>query len=153
MSLNRVTSLESWEFHPSSFHQRERPCQEHADSHAPLENAGGNDRFPNSSTLLIPVSRGSQNAVMRKLNFNPAAGPAWTHAGVDSEDDQECGRSQPSVSDEDSALILSDGDWEPDTLAAFEVPKWKRVGTLFFYSFIYSLLLVRVYLYYPMRYS
>ncbi|EGC45895.1 MFS transporter [Histoplasma capsulatum var. duboisii H88] len=132
MSLNRVTSLESWEFHPSSFHQRERPCQEHADSHAPPEDAGGDDTFPNSSTLLIPVvSRGSQNAVMRKLNFNPAAGPAWTHAGVDSEDDQECRRSQPSVSDEDSALILTDGDWEPDTLAAFEVPKWKRVAQVF----------------------
>ncbi|PGH06302.1 hypothetical protein GX51_02499 [Blastomyces parvus] len=129
MSLNRVTSLESWEFHPSSFRQRERFGQEHADDHVSPEEGERYDSFPGSSTQLTPVVSGQpQNTVMRKLSFNPAGGPSWTHVCINDEDDQACRRSQPSISDEDSALIPSDDGWEPETLAAFEVPKGKRVA-------------------------
>ncbi|KKZ61246.1 hypothetical protein EMCG_04118 [[Emmonsia] crescens] len=128
MSLNRVTSLESWEYHPSSFRHRERRSQEHADDHASPEEGEAIDSFPDSRTLLTPVaSTAPHNTTRRKLNFNPASGPSWTHMCVDDEDDQECRRSQHSISDDDSALVPSDIGWEPYTLAAFEVPKWKRV--------------------------
>ncbi|OJD23830.1 hypothetical protein ACJ73_04814 [Blastomyces percursus] len=130
MSLNRVTSLESWEFHPSSFRRRERFLQEQADDHiSPEEGEEGYESFARSSNRLTPVVSGPpQNTVMRKLSFNPASGPSWTHACMEDEGDQACRRSQHSISDEDSALIPSDDGWEPDTLAAFEVLKGKRVA-------------------------
>ncbi|EQL30814.1 hypothetical protein RJZ56_007217 [Blastomyces dermatitidis] len=132
MSLNRVASLESWESHPSSFRQQERFVLEHADDHVSPKEGEGYDSVLDSSTQLTPVVSGpQQNTVMRKLSFNPAAGPSWTHACIDDEDDQACRRSQHSISDEESALIPSDDGWEPDTLAAFEVPKGKRVAQVF----------------------
>ncbi|OAX84528.1 hypothetical protein ACJ72_01097 [Emergomyces africanus] len=132
MSLNRVTSLESWEYHPSSFLHRERPSQEHTDGYAPPEEGESNDSFPDSRsrTVLTPVvSAVSQNTVRRKLSFNPAAGPSWTHACVNEEEDQERRLSQHSILyDDDSGMIPSDAGREPDTLAAYEVPKWKRIA-------------------------
>ncbi|OJD16046.1 hypothetical protein AJ78_03759 [Emergomyces pasteurianus Ep9510] len=129
MSLNRVTSLESWEYHPSSYLHRERPNQEHPDGYVSPEEGESNDSILDSAPAFASVvSEVSQNTVRRKLSFNPAAGPSWTHACVNDEgEDQECRRSQRSISDGDSAVIPSDAGLEPDTLAAYEVPKWKRV--------------------------
>ncbi|KGQ01028.1 hypothetical protein PAAG_12279 [Paracoccidioides lutzii Pb01] len=139
MSLNRVISLESWDYRPSSFRHRERPNLDHGDN-ASAEEREENDSFSNARTRLAQVRPAdSQNSVRRKLSFNPAAGPPWTHATVDDDgdddddndddQDEECQRSLLSISDDDSALMPNDtGSDGSDTLAAFEIPRWKRIA-------------------------
>ncbi|PGH11167.1 hypothetical protein AJ79_05009 [Helicocarpus griseus UAMH5409] len=71
----------------------------------------------------------SKDSVRRKLSFNPIGGPSWTHTSVDEEDTEPCRPSEHTISDDGSALIPTEiGGEGLDTLAAFEVSKWKRIA-------------------------
>ncbi|KAK2787744.1 hypothetical protein FQN51_003083 [Onygenales sp. PD_10] len=123
MSLNRVTSLETWEYHPISFRHQERSRRRSTEAAADEEE--GNLPFGARRASSV-ASTTSQSSKRRKLNFNPAAGPSWTHASIDDSDEYQ--PSEHSGSD-DSVLISSHEVWEePDISAPFEVSKAKRIA-------------------------
>ncbi|KAK2757122.1 hypothetical protein FQN53_008510, partial [Emmonsiellopsis sp. PD_33] len=124
MSLNRVTSLETWEYHPISFRHQERSRRRSTEAAADEEE--GNLPFGARRASSV-VSTTSQSSKRRKLNFNLAAGPSWTHASIDDSDEYQ--PSERSGSDDDSVLISSHEVWEePDISAPFEVSKAKRIA-------------------------
>lgn len=152
MSLSRVSSLESWEFRPSSFNVRASlpaAVSPHRTGPSDCRTAQSiADPALLSSSFPSIVSKSS---APHRLSFNPAYGPSWTqnpygYARLSVQGDDEwdersvdsrvVGKASDTITEgregEGRDVTLSENvDWlpgKPETISATEVPAGKRFG-------------------------